>query len=135
MKSRVSAFYLFPIRFIALPYMTAVPRPSGPASQVYYLMSTNLLHTDLHVDYHPGFRRELSEAFCHFHFLKPHSIVRSQVEERPLADYLDMDAYHRAVPLYQDYDVCGPIQDQQRSIAAVNRGWRLNLRDSGYVVR
>ena len=113
--------------------MHSLPRPVGPASEVYYRVPDYLLLTDQDMDYPASFRRELSAAFSSFYFLKPHAIIRSQVESRPLSDYVDRSAYDRATLLYNGNDT--PIRDQRRSVQAVNRGWRLSMRDAGYVIR
>ena len=119
-------------RFIALPYTRSLPRPRGPASQVFYTVPDYLLVVDQDMDYPAQFRRELSRAFSLAYFLRPHAIIFSQIEERPLADYHDSEAYRRASLLYTSSS--GPVLDQQRSVYAVNRGWRLNLRDAGHVL-
>ena len=113
--------------------MNANPRPVGPASQIYYRVTDSVLRTDQHMDFPASFRRELSAAFSAFYFLHPHAIVLSQIENRPLSDYLDMQAYDRASLLYGQ--VGSAVQDQQRSLQSVSRGWRLTLRDLGHVIR
>ena len=128
----LNCFCLF-CRFISLPYMQSLPRPVGPASRVFYQVPDYLLLVDQDMDYPPQFRRELSRAFSLFYHLRPHAIVLSQVEQRPLSHYVDMDTYNRAALLYTDGS--SPVLDQQRSVYAVTRGWRLSLRNSGHVIR
>ena len=119
-------------RFICLPYEMSSPRPSGPASRVFYRVPRCLLGSDPDMDYPEYIRSELSTAFSLVHFLVPHAIVRSRMEGRPLREFVDCAAYRNASLLYSGTD--SPIQDYIRSVRAVNLGWRHRLRDLGYCI-
>ncbi len=86
--------YFLLLRFIWLPIIT-LTRPGiapGPASQVYYGVPPTLRTTpELNVP--PKLRAELSQAFSIVFHLKPHAVVLSHIEQRPLADYLDHETY------------------------------------------
>ena len=121
-------------RFISDPYVNALPRPSGPASQVFYRTPETANLSDPRSNFPTSFRRELSQAFSLFYFLQPHSIVRAEIEGRPLSDYLDLEAYQQATLLYVGIND-SPVEDQQRSLRAVDQGWDLSLSDCGYILR
>ena len=110
-----------------------MPRPVGPASETFYRVSPDLLLVDQHMDFPASFRRELSAAFSLFYFVRPHAIILSATENRPLSDYLDLDAYDRATLLYQTNS--SPVLDQQRSLQNVRQGWGLNVRDYRSIAR
>jgi len=73
----------------------------GPATHTYYEVPPILRSLPgLNV---PGkFRAELSMAFSKVYHLKPHALVLSYLEGRPLVDYFDEEAYALSHSYYQD---------------------------------
>jgi len=132
MRVYVTNFSPVVFRFICLPYELSLPRPSGPASRVFYRVPRYPTIQDPDLDFPEHVRRGLSAAFSLVHFLQPHAIVHSRVEGRPLAHYVDCDGYRRASLLYSGSD--SPISDHIRTVQAVNSGWRLRLRDLGFCI-
>lgn len=94
--------YLHFSRFIRLPRITlsgstVVP---GPASRTYYEVPPYLRTTpELNLPW--KFRAELSMAFSTAYHLKPHALILSFLEGRPLVDYVDHHAYALSQSFYQ----------------------------------
>ncbi len=88
-------------RFIRQPIITlsSVPSMPGPASRTYYSVPVSHRHLD-GLNYPASFRSELSLAFSRAYLLQPHAIVLSHLECRPLAQYVDRNAYALADHYY-----------------------------------
>jgi hypothetical protein len=61
----------------------------------------------------------MSLAFSTAYLLKPHAVVHSYITQRPLADFIDPDAYAYADPLYPDNQT--PVQDLMDTEEAVRQ--------------
>jgi hypothetical protein len=85
-------------RFMSYPYRNRGYRTLGPASVKYY--DHNLTLTEQTMRCEPGLRLKLSEAVSHLYFLRPHSIILSQIEGQPLSAYHNPSAYSLASLLY-----------------------------------
>jgi len=62
-------------------------------------------------------RAELSQAFSIVFHLKPHAVVLSHIEQRPLTDYLDHEAYALSQSFYPG--TRSPVVDMLHTIADV----------------
>ncbi len=71
----------------------------GPASKTYYDVPPALRNLpDLNV---PGkFRAELSAAYSLVYHLKPHAIILSYLEDKPLPSYIDYEGYAKSAAFY-----------------------------------
>ncbi len=81
-------------RFIRLPMITLAGHRStpGPASRTYYDVPPYPRQLP-DLNYPAHFRAELSLAFSKAYHLKPHAIILSHLENRPIAYYFDAEAY------------------------------------------
>jgi hypothetical protein len=101
-------------RFIRLPLTLAGTRPGpGPASKTFYGLPAHLTTLYPDADHPPELRSELSLAYSRVHLLKPHAIILSYLDQKPLKSYLDHDAINNASMLYQNPNT--PFTDLQRS--------------------
>jgi hypothetical protein len=106
------------LRFMSYPYYHRANRIIGPASHKYY--DERMVVTDPAMASPPNFRAKISRAVSHLYFVQPHSVIRSQIENRPLSDYYSSKLYEQATLLYfggstpgQDLREC--MQDVERS--------------------
>jgi hypothetical protein len=72
----------------------------GPASRTYYEVPP-VLRTTAELNVPGELRAELSLAYSRTYHLKPHAIVLSYLEQRPLLDYIDRYAYALSACFYQ----------------------------------
>jgi hypothetical protein len=72
----------------------------GPASHTYYEVPP-VLRTSAELNVPGKLRAELSLAYSRTYHLKPHAIVLSYLERRPLLDYIDRHAYAMSACFYQ----------------------------------
>ncbi len=131
-----SYFILFPIdsslnnliivinfRFIQLPLIVSDCKPKpGPASKTLYSLPPHLVSKYPEINHPAELRAELSLAYSRVHFLKPHAIVMSHLEDKPLSDYADGEAVNAASLLYT-YPR-SPIKDLLKTQAEVVSIWK-----------
>jgi hypothetical protein len=110
---------LFVYRFMTYPYFQRTSRKPGPASRTLYETCYPL--PDPEMICRAGLRIEFSRAVSHLYFLKPHALILSHIEAKPLSDYFSREAYDRAQLLYfggsspgQDLANCMSIVRNQR---------------------
>ncbi len=80
------------------PYFQRTTRTPGPASRTLY--DLGIVLPDPEMVCRDGLRLEISQAVSHLFFLKPHALILSHIESRPLSDYFSREAYDRANMLY-----------------------------------
>ncbi len=90
-------YYLF-FRFLTYPYFQRTTRAPGPASRTLY--DVGFVLPDPEMICQDGLRLKISQAVSHLFFLKPHALILSHIESRPLSDYFSRTAYDRAQLLY-----------------------------------
>ncbi len=83
---------------MSYPYFSRSEHVIGPAVAKYY--DEGIVLPDLGMVCEPGLRYKISKAASHLFFLKPHSIILSQIESKPLSAYYDASAYRDAALLY-----------------------------------
>ncbi len=106
--------------------MGCKPRP-GPASKTYYSLPSNLGHQHSEAGMPPELRSELSLAYSFVHFLRPHAIILSLLEGRPLESYRDQASITLASNVYTLPN--SPQLDLERTKAEVRDIWRRYYRD------
>ncbi len=72
--------------------LAGLPHRSGPASVMFYGVPQSYHHLP-GLNLPPEFRAELSKAFSTVYHLKPHALVLSYLEQKPLYSYVDELAY------------------------------------------
>jgi len=72
----------------------------GPALHTYYEVPP-ALRTTPELNVPAKLRAELSLAYSRTYHLKPHAIVLSYLEQRPLIDYIDRHAYALSACFYE----------------------------------
>ncbi len=106
---------------------------SGPASKTLYKLPAHLVDIYPEAAHPSELRAELSLAYSRVHFLQPHAIVRSFLEERPLSSYADPEAYRVASLLYVAPQ--SPSTDRLRTQTEVISIWRQFYRDQSNQIR
>ncbi len=99
------------------PYFQRDTRVMGPASRVFYDYGLDL--ADPNMVCQPGLRLQLSKAVSHLFFLRPHALILSHIESKPLSDYYSSELYDRAQLLY--FGGSSPGQDLRRCMRAVSQ--------------
>jgi len=84
--------------FMSYPYYQRDTNVCGPASIKFY--DAGMVITDPSMVCPAGLRLRLSQAVSHLYFLRPHALILSQIEGRPLSDYHNSRAYKQATLLY-----------------------------------
>lgn len=122
-------FYIKLYRFIRLPIIerASSTSPSGPASVTFYHVPVSKRHLP-DLNYPARFRSELSMAFSRAYLLKPHAVVLSYLENRPLASYVDRAEYDLA-DLYYTHPQ-SPATDMANTLTKVAECHRM-FRHSG----
>ncbi len=121
-------------RFIRLPLILSDQRPQpGPASKTFYCLPSHLAAVYPEANHPPELRSELSLAYSRVHLLKPHAIITSYLEGKPLSAYTDPEAVSAAALLYTL--PTSPASDLSRSQAEVAAIWRQYYRDQGRRIR
>ncbi len=83
---------------MSYPYYQRDTHVVGPASAKYY--DDRITLSDPAMVCPAGLRSRLSQAVSHLYFLRPHALILSQIEGRPLSDYHNRRAYRQASLLY-----------------------------------
>ncbi len=104
------------------------PRP-GPASKTYYSFPPHLVSQYHEATVPSELRAELSLAYSLVHFLRPHAIILSLLEGKPLESYRDQTAVTLASNGYTLPR--SPLLDLERTKAEIRYIWRRYYRDQG----
>ncbi len=80
------------------PYFHRENSIVGPATHKFYDHKLTITNPSMVCE--RGLRSKLSSAVSYLYFLKPHALILSQIESKPLTDYFDPQAYHQAQLLY-----------------------------------
>jgi hypothetical protein len=100
---------------MSYPYYSRDDRVIGPAHARYY--DHRMIISDHSMVCEAGLRYKLSKAVSHLYFLRPHSIILSQIEARPLNEYHDPSAYRNSSLLY--FGGSSPGKDLRDCLLAV----------------